>query len=399
MFKTKEGLKTGKIVSNAISSWIIGIAILSALLGGALIDWIGFCSLALAVIITVLALNTAIVIPTVHFGVPTRFKKRIKKEGNTVLILEEGLNFVTPLVDDLLPENIKSKKLVTQELDAVALSKDKLEITIGGSVQYRPANLNVYIEMTEKTIEQGMVEAVESEVGKICGIKNSDVFVEDRTEIEFLIRCVLLLEKPPHYYINKVKTDPASAPEFVMGLILKDETLEDLKEKLKEKLTDEKIDEKIDELTEKLAPGKWEMKLVDDEIDIIRFYKDNVSRINLLFEFDADSGVEKLYGIKIAAFRVAKLTFSKKAQEAFEETRAAEAKMAAAEKRLSTKKKILNEYIDMNVPMGQAVNLTETTADVKGISRQIISVEGSQQADLLTAAKLFAGNAKGGSKE
>ncbi len=387
MFKTEEGLKAGKIVSNAMSSWIIGITILSAFLGGAFIDWIGFFCLGLAIIITVLALNTVIIIPTVYFGAPTRFKKRIEKENNTILILKEGLNFVRPLMDDLLPENIKSKKLVTKELNAVALSKDKLEITLEGSVQYKPADLNVYIEMTEKTIEEGMVEAVESEVGKICGIKNSDVFVEERTEIEFLIRCVLQLEKPPHHYINKAEETNHSFP-FEMGLILKDETLENLKEKLSE--------EKIKELVKKLKPLKWDMKLVDDEIDIIRFYKDNVSRINLLFEFDADSGVEKLYGIKIAAFRVAKLKFSKKAQEAFEETRAAEAKMTAAKKRLDAKKEILEKYIDMNVPMNQAVNLTETTADVKGISRQIISVEGSQQADLLTAAKLFAGNVKGG---
>ena len=391
MFKTEEGLKAGKIISNATSMWILGIATLSALLGGALVDWIGFSCLGLATIIAVLALNTAIIIPTVYFGIPTMFKKRIKRKDGMALILEEGLNFVKPLTDDLLPENIKSKKLVTKELKAKALSKDKLEISLEGSVQYRPENLNTYIEMTENTIQEGMVEAVESEVGKICGIKDSDVFVEERTEIEFLIRCVLQLEKPPHYYINKAEAN-FTFP-FVMGTILKKETIESLREG---KLTDEKIDE----LTKKLAPEKWEMKLVDDvvdeEIDIIRFYKDNVSRINLLFEFDADSAVEKLYGIKISTFRVAKLKFSEKAQEAFEETRSAIAKMEAAKERLSTKKQILKEYIDMHVPVGQAVNLTETTADVRGITRQIISVEGSQQADLLAAAKLFASSVKGG---
>jgi regulator of protease activity HflC (stomatin/prohibitin superfamily) len=394
MFKTEEGLKAGKIFPNSTTLWVIGIIILGTLIGGASIDWIGFSCLGLAAILAVLTLNTAVVLPTVYFGVPTRLKKRIRKKDNTVLILEEGLNFVAPLVDDLLPENIKSKKLVTQEIEAKALSKDKLEVTLEGSVQYRPADLNVYIEMTKKTIEEGMVEAVESEVGKICGVKDSDVFVEERTEIEFLIRCVLQLKKPPHYYINRLELgtkprDTDTGP-FRMGTVLKKETIENLK----------LDDKKIKELVEKLSPKKWELKLDDDnEIDIISFYKDNVSRINLLFDLGADSGVEKLYGIKIATFRVAKLLFSKKAQEAFEKTRAAKAEMTAAEERFNKKKEILQGYIDMGLSPNQAVNLVETTTDVEGVNRQIISVEGSQQSDLLAFAKLFAGGTKGGDRK
>jgi len=397
MFKTEEGLKAGKIIPNKTSSWIIGIAILSTFLGGVIVDWLGFLCLGLAVIIAVLALNTVIIIPTVYFGIPTVFKKRIRDKNDKVLILEEGLSFIKPLTDDLLLENTKSKKLTTKELKAKALSEDKLEIALEGSVQYRPADLDVYIEMTEKTIEEGMVEAVESEVGKICGIKEADVFVEGRTEIEFLIRCVLQLEKPPHHHINPNKNeDELKERPFVMGNVLKEHDIEYLMKKLG--------NEEAEKIIAKLLSKEWEIKVInqkaiDKEIDIIRFYKDNVSRINLLFELEADSGVEKLYGIKIAAFRVAKLMFSEKAQEAFEETRSAEAKMEAATTRFNTKKKILKKYLKMEVPMGQAVNLTETTADVKGISRQIISVEGSQQADLLAAAKLFAGNVKGGGEE
>jgi hypothetical protein len=191
-----------------------------------------------------------------------------------------------------------------------------------------------------------------------------------------------------------------------MGAI---KVLED--EDVKKKLSDEEIEE----LTEKLLPEKWGLKeeeeeVIDEstgkkksigtgEVDVISFYKDNVSRISLLFKvpFKEESKVETLYGIKVATFRLAQLSFSKAAQEAFEKMRAAKAEMAAAEKRFGTKVELLRKYIQAGLSPTQAVNLVETTSDVKGVTRQIISVEGSQSADLLAFAKLLAGT-KGGEK-
>ncbi len=400
MFKTEEGIKAGKVISNVTTVWIMGVTILIMILGGALIDWIGFGCLGLAGIIAVLVLNSIVSVPTVYFGVATRFKKRIKRDGKVVL-LEEGVNFVLPLVDDLLPDNTKSRKLTTEEVKAKALSKDKLEIDLKGSVQYRPENLNTYIEMTPKTIKEGMIDAIESELGKICGVKDADTFVEKRSEVELLIQCVLQLEKPPHHYINKVKED--GKIKNVMGRIKAVED-EDVKKKLGK------------ELIEKLLPEEWNLEeekeeeegVIDEskkefigtgEIDVIRFYKDNVSRISLLFKipFEEESKVETLYGVKVATFRLAKLSFSDEAQKAFEKMRAARAEMEAAEKRFGTKVKLLRKYIQAGLSPVQAVNLVETTSDVKGVTRQIISVEGSQSADLLAFAKLLAG-AKGGEK-
>jgi len=406
-------VRAGKILTNSMSLWIIGVIFLGTLLGGALIDWLGFCYLGLATILAVLALNTIIIIPTVYFGIPTMFKKRIKKD-NKVVILEEGINFRLPLVDDLLPDNTKSQKVDTQGVKAGALSKDKLEVALDGSVQYSPSNLNTYIERTQKTIDEGMVDAIESELGKICGIKDADIFIEGRAEIELLIQCVLQLEKPPHHYIDegdkieKVKAEAKkikksagfdeneikevdklnSTANKVMGVVVKKETLKRVEQEFSQ--------EKIKELVEKLSPEKWKLEKEDStdksgehEIDIVRFYKDNISRISLLFEISKESKVERLYGVEVAAFRIAELSFSETAQKAFEEQRAAKAKMAAAEERLKKKKKILKQFLKLEISPDQAVNLTETTAGVEGITRQIVSVEGSKQADLLAFGNLL----------
>lgn len=409
-------VQAGKVLINSTALWIIGIIFWVTSLGSVFVDWLGSCYLGLAVIIATLTLNAIIIIPTVYFGIPSRFKERIKNKDGKAIILEEGINFRVPLIDDLLFDNTKSKKLTTQNVTTTALSKDKLEITLVGSVQYRPADLNTYIEMTEKTIREGMIEAVESELGKICGIKESDVFVDERTQLEFLIRCVLQLERRPHYYIDeasrfdrikykakKIKKlagleerelekveDLNLVGEAVMGIILKDSFIE--------AINDNFGPEKTKELVDKLSPEKWKMPLEnEDKIDIIRFYRDNVSRINLLFEFGQGSEVEKLYGIKIATFRIAKLSFSPEAQKAFEKTRSARAEMLAAGERFEKKKIMLLEFGRlMKDSSTEAVNLTETTADVKGITREIISVEGSKQSDLLALGKLIMSNAKGG---
>lgn len=430
MFEIKEIGKDGKVTAvvkagkpflNSTALCIVGVIAVSALLGGALIDWLAFIYLGLAAILAVLALNAIIILPTAYFGIPSRFGERIYKKKDDPVVLEEGINFRWPLIEDLLSQNAKSKKLLTQEVITKALSRDKLEVAVEGSVQYRIAALNTHVEMTEKTMEKGMVGAIESELGKICGVKEADVFVEERTEIEFLIKCVLQLERPPHYYIDEAKefkkvkieakknkelvgwdeneikeTDKLEKTEdYVMGLVLKKESIEYYKKKFGET--------RIKELVEKLSPEKWKLekesaadKFGEQNVDIIRFYKENATRIKLLFDFERDSEVEKLYGIKIATFRVEKLNFSDEAQKAFEKARAAKAEMTAADEKFQKKIEMLKEYTQLTKNSStEAVNLTETTADVKGITRQIISVEGSKQSDLLAFSKLLAG-AKGG---
>ena len=434
-----EGVaKGGKIVSNKTAGKIIICLIVLMILGGISVYRVGFILLAFAGIITILALNSIVIVPTVYFGIPTRFKKRII-EGDKVKILNEGIDIVFPLFDDLLPENIESKELTPEEIKTSVLSLDKMKIELEGSVQYKIDDLNVFIEMTPKTIKSGMVDAVESELGNIFGTKEADVFIKHRLEVEMLIKSILQTERAPHYYINKYDKDvkdkikrnakkikkfvgcdqddilsvdnlqPSEGEnKFVMGIILKE--LVDCE--IGEKIADQ-LGKRIKDIVNKLSPEQWvikEEKKKDDsgmdiftgEIDKISFYKDNASRIITLFEAEdllkeRKSSVEKLYGIKVETFRLSKLNFSEKAQEAFEEKKSAVAKMDAANTRFLKKMEMLKKYIEAGLSPAAAVNLVETTTEAKGVNRQIISVEGSQSADLLAFAKLFTGD-KGGGK-
>ncbi len=442
----KDGnLRAGKIISNKSTQWIVSIILIATIFLGALTDWIAASYLGAAIIIAVLIFNAAIIVPTVYFGIPTRFKKRIKDSKDEVVPIKEGLHFIFPIIDDLLPENLKSRKLTTQEVKVSALSQDKLEITIEGSVQYKPDNLNTYIEMAQKTITDGMVDAIESEVGRICGTSDANTFVDNRAQVERLIQCALILKRAPHYYINIFDASKAdsklaetkkgakklrsllakedftgsdsdydkflNSPDilkaegngnkrFIMGVILKELSDKSLFDDIKKRVGNKEIQDYVD----KLSSENWDVKLENEggEIDKIAFYKDNADRISLLFKIENEiekrqSHVEKLYGVKVATFRLSGLNFSKSAQDAFEEKRSTKAKMEAADIRLEKKIGMLRKYIEAGLSPTEAVNMVETTAGVEGINRQIVSVEGSQSADLLAFAKILAGN-KGGDK-
>ena len=394
-----EKKKKGKILSNRLAIILIGAVAVWSLILGLVIDGYAFTLLGLGTIAAILIFNAVVIVPVVHFGIPTRVGKRIKKADGKVVILHEGFDFVLPLIDDLEEKNIISKKLTTKEIKTKAISRDRLEVFLVGSLQYSPSDLNTYIEREPETISKGLVDAIESEFGKVCGTKDADAFVKSRTEIEVLINCVLRLKRPPHYFFNEATEK--SKQEFP--------SLEIVANKFMGKISELANTDK--EKTDKLSPEKWKLKELEKEgepeskepkkeekeIDILAFYRDNTTRISLildLLEEQQPSPIEELYGIKVAIFRAAKIGFSEKVQKAFEEERSAIAEMKAAEVRFKKKKQLLEGYIKAGISPEAAVNLIETTTDVKGVERQIISVEGSHSMDLLAFAKLLGGGGK-----
>ena len=394
-----EKKKKGKILSNRLAIILIGAVAVWSLILGLVIDGYAFTLLGLGTIAAILIFNAVVIVPVVHFGIPTRVGKRIKKADGKVVILHEGFDFVLPLIDDLEEKNIISKKLTTKEIKTKAISRDRLEVFLVGSLQYSPFDPNTYIEREPETISKGLVDAIESEFGKVCGTKDADAFVKSRTEIEVLINCVLRLKRPPHYFFNEATEK--SKQEFPL--------LEIVANKVMGKISELANTDK--EKTDKLSPEKWKLKELEKEgepeskepkkeekeIDILAFYRDNTTRISLildLLEEQQPSPIEKLYGIKVAIFRAAKIGFSEKVQKAFEEERSAIAEMKAAEVRFKKKKQLLEGYIKAGISPEAAVNLIETTTDVKGVERQIISVEGSHSMDLLAFAKLLGGGGK-----
>ncbi len=415
--------RSGKILSNKLATKSVLVAAVLTLVLWIAVDY-AFALIGLGAIGIILVLNSVVIVPTVHFGIPTRMEKRIGKikkvdgkEVVEIVVLDEGLDFVLPLIDDLLEKNVVSKKLTTKPITAEAISKDLLKITLKGSLQYEPNNLNVYVTRTEDTISDGMNDAIESEFGKLCGIKKADDFVKFRKEIELFINCVLQLDRPPHYFFDE-KEEESRIKDYIRQIYSEDPKeaekraglLAVVAKKVMGIIEIEGDSEKSKNDKKKLSPERWILTLEkdkdgndsEDEIDVIAFYRDNAARIDLLLKLtkDQNSPVEELYGIGVATFRVAKIDFSDDVKKAFEEQRSAKAKMDAAETRQLKKMEILKRYIDMKIPLEAAVNLTETTADVKGVERQIISVEGSHSADLLAFAKLFGGGrGEGGGKK
>ena len=399
-----EKKKKGKILSNRLAIILIGAVAVWSLILGLVIDGYAFTLLGLGTIAAILIFNAVVIVPVVHFGIPTRVGKRIKKADGKVVILHEGFDFVLPLIDDLEEKNIISKKLTTKEIKTKAISRDRLEVFLVGSLQYSPFDPNTYIEREPETISKGLVDAIESEFGKVCGTKDADAFVKSRTEIEVLINCVLRLKRPPHYFFNEAtEMTEKFKQEFPLLEIVANKFVGKISE-----LANIDIDK---EEAGKLSPKKWKLKELEKEgepeskepkkeekeIDILAFYRDNTTRISLildLLEKQQPSPIEKLYGIGVAIFRAAKIGFSEKVQKAFEEERSAIAEMKAAEVRFKKKKQLLEGYIKAGISPEAAVNLIETTTDVKGVERQIISVEGSHSMDLLAFAKLLGGGGK-----
>ncbi|NCQ02485.1 hypothetical protein GW816_00280 [Candidatus Wolfebacteria bacterium] len=394
-----EKKKKGKILSNRLAIILIGAVAVWSLILGLVIDGYAFTLLGLGTIAAILIFNAVVIVPVVHFGIPTRVGKRIKKADGKVVILHEGFDFVLPLIDDLEEKNIISKKLTTKEIKTKAISRDRLEVFLVGSLQYSPFDPNTYIEREPETISKGLVDAIESEFGKVCGTKDADAFVKSRTEIEVLINCVLRLKRPPHYFFNEATEK--SKQEFPLLEIVANKVMGKISElantdkKKAGKLSPKKW--KLKELEKEGEPESKEPKKEEKEIDILAFYRDNTTRISLildLLEEQQPSPIEKLYGIGVAIFRAAKIGFSEKVQKAFEEERSAIAEMKAAEVRFKKKKQLLEGYIKAGISPEAAVNLIETTTDVKGVERQIISVEGSHSMDLLAFAKLLGGGGK-----
>jgi len=402
--------KSGKYLTNKNAVKVI-IAVLAVMAVTVFFFEIDFLTTVIGVVLIIITLtvNSLVGVDTVVGGIPTRFGERIKNKNKEVRILEEGIHLVFPLIDTLEQEEIFEKKLTTTEVTTQATLKDKLTIKMKGSVQYRPHNLNVYVEMAEKTIEEGMIDTVEDEFGSICGMKNADDFYQNRAKVALLIDCMFRLERAPHYYLNEANflvlssikkefgEEPSPVAGQVMGVILSQKDAERYEKKGGDK-------QKLKNIREKLNPNRWILKEEKDaegnelgEIDLIAFYNDNITRINLLFDLselvpkERLSPTEKLYGIKVARFRMALVEFSEDVQRAFEEERSAKAQMKAADARFETKERLIKGYIAAGLSPEVAVNLVESTTNEK-TTRQVISVEGKGgNSDLLSFAHLMRG--------
>ena len=268
----------------------------------------------------------------VHRGVLVRLDKR--HEDRTYGEGWHGFwDGVMPFIDRI---EIEPVTLQTATVTTTVLSKDNLQLTISGSVQFRVDDVYRHMEVDPKTIEVGMNDAIESELGIIAGKVRGDQFKAARREVQLLINSVLRFSAAPHYRASA--TDPT-----VFDLADGDQEVE---------------------------PHKR-----------VGFYRKNGAAVREALqreteEADDRSEIERRYGIDVVVFELAEVNFTKETVEALEKKRQAELGADAAQGAFKRQLAIFNE---LKEHVGPERALNEASLIVGGKdrgSRQIISVEG-----------------------
>lgn len=266
-----------------------------------------------AVLIAVAVLcRAAVIVPTVHYGVVLRFKKR------TGRVLDEGLHFVLPFIDSV---ELFAYEVVTASIEESFFSKDNLQVIIKGAVQWRPDQklYDVFIERSESTISEGLTAAIKSELGIIAGTKPAAAFIKSREAISDLINCILRMNEPFH-------------------------------------------------VIHQLPPPK-RLKFYEENGINIRAHLREEHRLT-----DDRSQVEAAYGIDVMEFALADVDFTPETKKQLELKKQTEAKLKADELESKTKEKLIVKYKALGLDPQAANNAAEVTMDQA--KRSIISVEG-----------------------
>lgn len=337
----------------------------------------------------VFLLSAAISIPTAHYGVVVRFNER------TGRVLNEGLNFIWPFIEKAL---IYSYELRTDPLEAEVFSKDRQETSLKGSIQWRPdfKNLRRFVEIPENTILVGLKDAIKSEIGKIAGAKDSQVFISERPQLEVLINSIFRLERPPHLHLNFGWTEKEG---YLISVEMGDsmskwiQKVQKYVEALKK--GGEAGEKKAKELSEKLAKiseTEWKILPVKNpgteeaEWDVLRFYELNASRVKIMLEMvdeeDEQSLIEALYGINISIFRLADVDFAEATKKAMEQKKQIGLKIEAAKQQQKWKLEIMDELMAKGLDAEKASNAADVLMGI-ATPRQVISIEGGNVLPLM----------------
>lgn len=268
----------------------------------------------------------------VHRGVLVRLDKRHEDR-----MYGEGWHGfwdgVMPFIDRI---EIEPVTLQPATVTTTVLSRDNLQLTVSGSVQFRVDDVYRHMEMDPKTIEVGMRDAIESELGIIAGKVNGDQFKAARREVQLLINSVLRFSSAPHYRAS-------AADPTVFDPVGGDREVE---------------------------PHKR-----------VGFYRKNGTAVRTALKQETKeagdrSEIEERYGIDVVVFELAEVNFTKGTVEALEKKRQAELEADAAQAGFRRQMEIFNELKDA---VGPERALNEASLIVGGKdrgNRKIISVEG-----------------------
>jgi len=296
--------------------------------------------IVVAILFAYVALDVFVIVPGPNYGVHLRFDKR------TGRILEEGLGFKIPFIDKV---DLFSTELDKIEVNVNFTTIDKLQLTIIGSLQYRPdarisddpddtkklarkrKGKNTFFAMSQEIIKSGIEDALRSMLGGLGGVYKGSEFINNRQALGSLINSILRLNKPPHlnHDINKCNVSECTMPE--------------------------KIDAK---------------HLVD-------FYNSHWKGVHEHIESEKNkdsecSPIEIRYGIDVETFALSNVDFSQATKEAFEKEKQAEARKDAFKYKIIMAK----EAKELGASAQEALNAADISLDPE-IKKQIVSVEGN----------------------
>lgn len=235
---------------------------------------------------------------------------------------KEGLTFIVPFIEKAQPYSAELDRL---EIKVKAMSKDKLEIDISGSLKFWPDYklLEKYDETRVKQVK-ALEDSIKGEIGVLAGTKEAEAFISEREAIETIINCRLRLAVMPHRQ-NKY-------PEV------------------------------------KAAGGSIKPE------NRIKFYKKYLKKVqDTLRRETCDprrSHIEETYGIDVDVFNITAIDYSEATKKALEAKKQAEFKREASEETL----KLVDKYIAKGASAQEAINAAQT--DLDKAEKEIHSIEG-----------------------
>ncbi len=334
-----------------------------------------------AAIAAVAAANSVSIISKFNLGLVFRMQKP------TGRIVNEGLNFKWPFIETIKPYSYKAKSM---EINISVFSKDKREILMQGSVDMQIAKkrLLTFAEM-ENTIDEGFNNAVKSNMRKIVGNREGDVFVNETAAVGRIINCLIRLERLPHLHFDYHNG------EFKMGDSFR-RWLDNALSKISENNFVDSFGYGKAALREKLNLTDWRLTAMEDdaeELDIVKFYKRNAAKIELMLQLGQlvkeVSPLEMRYGISIIALELPVVDFSKKTKEAMEAAQQTEENMKAVKELKKKKVEIMREMMAEGLGAEAASNAADVLIGAAE-KRKVFSIEGGGAIPLLNL------NEKGG---
>ena len=333
--------------------------------------------LVAAAIMAVMAAKAFETIPKFNLGIVFRIQKP------TGRIVDEGLKLKVPFIDKIKSYSRKGR---TMKINISVFSKDKREILMQGSVDWKivKQRLLTFAEM-ENTIEEGFNGALKSNMRKIVGNRKGDVFVNETGAVGRIINCLIRLERLPHLHFDFDCHDG----RFKMG--------NSFRRWLEKALTKMSEDECVEhfgfgkaELREKLKPEEWRLAATEDdeeELDLIAFYKKNAAKIELMLRLgqrvEEVSPLEMRYGISIIALELPVVDFSPETKTAMEAAQQKKEEMKSADevinKKVEVMKKLKAAGITDPEQMSNAADVLIGAAE----KRKVFSIEGGGAIPLL----------------